>query len=585
MEEKASSRPKVSRRLFLKTALGAGGAVLLTACTSTPTPSPTSAPAAKPAAPAQPTAAGAAPAAPAAAPAGAAAGPANPGRIFTFDTANTPKLDPAVGSDGAASHALPNLYDALVFPTFDGNIEGQLATKWDVSPDGLTYTFTIRQGAKFHDGTEVTAEDVAFSMNRLLEMKQGFSYIYAGRVKSTSTPDKYTVKFELTKPFGPFVTSLLRLYIVNKKAVLANLKPGPYGQNQDYGNAWLMSTDAGSGPYRVKELRQNEYLLAEKFKDYWGGFKPGNPEGFKQIGSNEPVMVRTLMSRREMELGDEWLPVETFRAFAQTPGMEVPPFYAGTMLYITTNTARPPTDDIHIRKAIAHIIDYATLTKNVFVDFKPATGWVAEVLPGHKKQPLPQYDLEAAKKEIAQSKYAGNIGQYPIDIVFPSGIVEREKCALAMQAEGAKVGLKMNVVVTPWASMVEQASKAETTPHTTVTQVSPDYVEAGALLGAVFHSSAFGTWQNMSWAKNPEVDKAIDEAIATSDLKQRLEKYGAAADRLTETFPGIPLLEPVQKRPYQSGYLRWEMAERLKAGKPVVAPAGYIAYMKLFEYK
>ncbi len=579
MAEKGDSKPKVSRRLFLKTALGAGGAVLVAACTSTPTPSPTSAPA-------KPAASGGAPAAPTAAPAAAPkVGPATPGRILAYDQANTPKMDPAVGSDGAASHFLPNIYDALVFPTFDGDVEGQMATKWEISADGLTYLFTLRQGMKFHDGTEVTAEDVAFSMNRLLEMKQGFSYIYAGRVKSATAPDKYTVKFELTKPFGPFLTSLVRLYVVNKKAVMAHLASGPYGQNQDYGNAWLMSNDAGSGPYKLKEVRQNEYVLGEKFSDYWAGFKPGNPEGVKMIGSNEPVMVRTLMSRRELDVADEWLPVETYRAFSQTPGMEVPAFFPGAMLYITTNTAKPPTDDIHIRKAIAHIIDYVTLTKNVFVDFKPATGWVAEVLPGHKKQNLPQYNLEAAKSEIAQSKYAGKMDQYPIDIVFPSGIAEREKCALAMQAEGAKVGLKMNVVVTPWTSMVEKASKADSTPHTTVTQVSPDYVEAGALLAAVFHSNAFGTWQNMSWSKNAEVDKAIDDAISTLDLKQRLEKYGIAGDKLTEAFPGIPLLEPVQKRPYQSAYLRWEMAERLKAGKKVVAPSGYILYARNFEYK
>ena len=571
MEQKGS-RPKVSRRVFLKTAMAAGGAVLLAACNSAPPGSPTSAPA-QPAGPAaQPTTSG-------------AAGPATPGKILTYDQANTPKMDPAVGSDGAASHFLPNIYDALVFPTFDGGTEGQLATKWDISPDGLTYIFTLRQGMKFHDGSEVTAEDVAFSMNRLLEMKQGFSYIFAGRMKSATAPDKYTAKFELTKPFGPFLTSLVRLYVVNKKAVMAHLTPGPYGQNQDYGNAWLMSADAGSGPYKLKEVRQNEYVLAEKFGDHWGGFKPGNPEGVKMIGSNEPVMVRTLMSRRELDVADEWLPVETFKAFAQTPGMEVPAFFAGSMLYITTNTAKPPTDDIHIRKAIASIIDYVTLTKNVFVDFKPATGWVAEVLPGHKVEPLPQYNLDTAKSEIAQSKYAGKIDQYPIDIVFPTGIAEREKCALAMQAEGAKVGLKMNVVVTPWASMVERASKADTTPHTTVTQVSPDYVEAGALLGAVFHSNAFGTWQNMSWSKNADVDKAIDDAITTSDFQQRMDKYGVAGDKLTEAFPGIPLLEPVQKRPYQSGYLRWEMAERLKAGKKVVAPSGYILYAKHFEYK
>jgi len=439
---------------------------------------------------------------------------------------------------------------------------------------------------KFHDGKELTAEDVVFSMERLLTVKQGYAYLFSGRVKSATAPDKSTVKFQLEKPFGPFLATLARLYVVSKEQVMANLQPGQYGDKQDYGKAWLLANDAGSGPYKVKEIRQNEHLLAEKFKDYWGGFKPGNPDGFKLIGSTESVMVRTLMSRKELEIADEYQPMENYKSFTQMQGVSVVDFSTGKMMYLPLNTQKPPTDDVHFRRALAYVIDYSTLTNNVFPGAKPAVGPVSAVLPGHnaKVQQFKQ-DLEAAKQELSQSKYAGKLDQYPIDLVWVAETPDREKLALSIQADAAKVGIKVNVVKTPWVSVVEQASKAETTPHTSTTVLPPSYGEAGSLLEAGFHSRSQGTWENMSWSKDAEVDKLIEEAIQTTDRAQRLEKYGAAQQKIMEIFPVIPVFESPEKRAYQSSVISWGPAELLRAGKPVLAAVGYLNYMRNIEFK
>jgi len=515
-----------------------------------------------------------------------AAGTPAGARIIRFTMANTPKIDPGVGSDGSSSSALVNLYDSLVFPEYDGSVSPLLATRWDVSSDGLTYTFRLRGGLKFHNSKEVTADDVVFSMERMLTMKQGYAYLFAGRVKSVSAPDKTTVRFQLERPFGPFLPTLSRLYILNKDQVMAHLQPGQYGDKQDYGRAWLAANDAGSGPYQVKEMRQNEYLLAERFKEYWGGFKPGNPDGFKLIGSTEPVMVRTLMSRKELDIADEYQPMENYRSFARMPGVEVVNYSTGKLMYVATNTAKPPTDDIHFRKALSYVIDYDTLTKMVFPDTKPAVGPVSAALPGHDaKLPAAKQDLEAAKRELAQSKYAGKLDQYPVDLVWVAETPDREKLALSIQADAAKVGIKVNVIKTPWVAVVEQASKPETTPMACTVVVSPNYSEAGALLGAAFHSSATGKWENMTWSKNAEIDKLIEEAIQTTDRQQRFERYAVAQRRIMELFPTIPVFEAPEKRAYQASYISWQPAELMKAGKPVLAVMGYLNYMRNIEYK
>jgi peptide/nickel transport system substrate-binding protein len=565
------------------------GMLGLAGCAGEPAqPAATSAPASQSqAAPQQKAEAPASTAAPAAAAPTAAQSAAPAGeKIVRFTMANTPKIDPAVGSDGSSSAALVNLYDTLVFPEFDGTLSPHVATKWEISPDGLEYTFTLRDDVKFHNGKLLTAEDVVFSMERLLAVKQGYAYLFTGRVKGVSAPDKSTVKFELNKPFGPFLATLTRLYILNKEEVMAHLAEGQYGEYKDYGKAWLAENDAGSGPYKVKELRQNEYLLAEKFADYWDGFKPGNPDGFKLIGSTEPVMVRTLMSRKELEIADEYQPQENYKSFSEMEGVSVVSFPTGKMMYVPLNNTKPPLDDIHFRKALGYVIDYDALTKVVFPGSIPAVGPIASVLPGHNPNvPVFKQDLEAAKRELAQSKYADQIDQYPIDLVWIAETPDREKLALSVQADAAKVGIKVNVIKTPWVSLVEQASKAESTPHASTVVLPPSYSEAGSLLEAGFHSKASGTWENMSWSNNPEVDELIDVAIQTIDRQKRLDVYALAQDKIMETFPTIPAFELPEQRAYQSSILTWVPAELVKAGKPVLAGLGYINYMRFIEFK
>lgn len=563
------------------------GALVLAGCGAgePAKPAATSAPAQQAQATPQQKAAAPAPTAAAAPTAAKAAAPAAE-KIVRFTMANTPKIDPAVGSDGSSSAALVNLYDTLVFPEFDGTLSPHLATKWEVSQDGLTYTFTLRNDVKFHNGKPLTADDVVFSMERLLTVKQGYAYLFTGRVKAVTAPDKSTVKFELAKPFGPFLATLTRLYVLNKEEVMSRLADGQYGDKKDYGRAWLAANDAGSGPYKVKELRQNEYLLAERFKEYWGGFKPGNPDSFKLIGSTEPVMVRTLMSRKELEIADEYQPQENYKSFAQMQGVNVVSFPTGKMMYVPLNNTKPPLDDIHFRKALGYVIDYNALTKVVFPGSIPAVGPVASVLPGHNpKVPVFKQDLEAAKKELAQSKYAGKIDQHPIDLVWIAETPDREKLALSVQADAAKVGIKVNVIKTPWVSVVEQASKAETTPHASTVVLPPSYSEAGSILEAGFRSKAVGTWENMSWANNAEVDKLIDEAIQTIDRQKRLEIYAKVQEKIMEAFPVIPAFELPEQRAYQSSYMTWTPAELVKAGKPVLAGLGYMNYMRFIEFK
>ena len=293
-------------------------------------------------------------------------------------------IDPGVGSDFSDTISLVNIHDSLVFPNPDGSVRPQIATKWDISEDGLTYKFYIREGIKFHSGNELTAEDVAFSMNRLLTVGEGYAYLYMGVIKSATVLDKYTVEFKLNNKFGPFVSSLIRLYIVEKQVVMANIDKTVdiYGEFGDYGKLWLLTNDAGSGPYKVKDVKMEEYVLGEKFDDYWEGWDQDAPKYFKLSAACQPVTVRTAMFRQEQEITDEMQPMENYEAMAKIEGIEVVSYINGNNLNVTLNTKKAPTDDIHFRKALAYIVDYEVIVDKIFPGSKISNGPVPANLPG-----------------------------------------------------------------------------------------------------------------------------------------------------------------------------------------------------------
>ena len=249
--------------------------------------------------------------------------PAGPGELrvtFAWPT----YIDPAVGSDFSSSSAFVNIYDTLVYPTPDGGVKPHVAESWETSSDGLVWTFHLRKDVKFHDGSGLTAEDVVFTMDRITTIGEGYGYMYLGKVQSSEAVDDYTVRFTLSEPYGPFLVTLVRLYILNKDLVMANRKAdGTYGDMGDYAKEWLLTNDAGSGPYRAKDVRLEEYVLMEKFDGYWGYFAPSAPDIVKFIGTTEAVTVRTMMSRKELEIGDQWQSVEALNSLDALEGVEI----------------------------------------------------------------------------------------------------------------------------------------------------------------------------------------------------------------------------------------------------------------------
>jgi peptide/nickel transport system substrate-binding protein len=468
--------------------------------------------------------------------------------------------DPAVGSDQASASTHANVYDTLIWINPKAGTDAWLAESWDISDDGRTYTFHLRQGVKFHDGSELKASDVVYSLNRLKTIGEGYAYLLDD-VQSAQALDDYTVAFTLEQPSGLFVPSLIRLYIVNEDLVRANtLKEGPYGAEGDYGKEWLLTHDAGSGPYTIAEFPLEEYVLLQKFPDWWNAstFKSNAPDQAKFIGTTEAVTIRSLMSTGDLEISDQWQTVEAFQALDNLEGVDIASFPTSTSFYYMIHNRKPPTDDIHCRKAMAYAFDYQAAVALEWPGTEVMDGPVPAMAGGHDPNVMTyERNLDKAKEELAQCKYASDLDKYPVEIHWISEVPAEEKFALLFQANMAEIGMKVDVVQTPWLSVVENQAKQETSPHIVTIYVSSALPEAGLMLKDRYHSGVTGTWQQNEWLLDPELDAAIDDALATADQAERFRKYGAIEATIMELCPSLFLYDQLEQHAVAS-YVDWD---------------------------
>jgi peptide/nickel transport system substrate-binding protein len=469
-------------------------------------------------------------------------------------------IDPAVGSDYSSSASLVNLYDSLVYPDVNGDPLPHVATSWETSDDSLIWTFHLRDDVVFHDGTPLTAADVKYSMDRLTTIGEGYAFLFLGRLTSTNVVSDYTVQFKLSQPFGPFISTLYRLYIVNQKVVEGNIKsPGPYGDMGDYGKPFLLTNDAGSGPYTVEEFRLEEELVMKKSSNYWIEIDEDAPNELRFIGTTEAATVRTMMSRKELEIADQWQSQEALKALDAMEGVDIAAYSPGTEFYLMINTKIAPTDDIHFRKAMAWATDYKTVVEQIFPGAFQARGPVPQNLPGADPDSFQYHrDLDKAREELALSKYDPN--EYEVELHWIAEVPDEEKVALLFMSNMADIGINVKVVKVPWMTVVEEMGALETSPHIVSIFDSSHYPEAGSLLESRYHSDSAPTWEQNEWLLDETLDALIDEAINTVDRDVRFAKYKEAQQYITNLCPTIFLFEQVEKHAYQASYVDWPTA-------------------------
>ena len=451
-------------------------------------------------------------------------------------------IDPAKVTDYTQYMSAVNLYDGLLSVAPDGSLKPGIASKWTTSADGKTFTFTIRPGVTFHSGGSVTAADVVYSMKRALAINQGPSFLWADILKpaNVTSPASGQVRFVLNKTFSPFLNTLPLLFVVNSKALSAHQAAGKFGANGDYGQQWLTNHDEGSGPYTLGKLTDGSQLILNRFARYHQGFPKGAYDTINVVINNNDATILTMAKTGQLQMTSQYQAVETYAALAKLPDWTVSKTASNTVFYLKLNTQRAPFDDIHVRRAVAAAIDYATIQTSLYPGAAPK-GMLA---PGSNMSntsiPSPKQDLAKAKAEMAQSKYAGK----PINItlMYVSDATFEQKVGLLVQANLAPLGITVNLQPAPWNRITDLATKVDTTPEITEVFFGPTYPSANSVFYTQYSSEAPHTWASMAWLKDAQVDSLINQAIATSNESQQKAIYGKLQARLHDLMPDIPLV-------------------------------------------
>lgn len=464
---------------------------------------------------------------------------AHAGGVLRLDEVAVGEIDPAKASDYADSILMFNLYDTLVLPKQgEPGHAPHLAKSWEGS--GTEYTFTLRDDVKFVSGNPLTAEDVVFSLDRMKAMGKGLSYLFAN-VDKAEAVDAQTVKFTLKTAYAPFVASLVRLPIVDKKAVMEHLGEGE-GDMKDWGEAWLSKNTAGTGAYKVVSHNPQEETVMEKNSGYFLAVPDPAPNQVRLRYGLEAATVRTLISQGEHDIASQWLPPEVIKALAGGGAQLLTESGTGAF-YVKMNTTKAPLDDAECRLALANAFDYGAAIKMIAVtdtvsQGSAATGAIPVGMFGaNPADQVLKRDMEAAKAHLANCKTKPE--DFNLELSWIAEVPLEERFALLMQANFAELGIKSEIKKLPWALFAEQVSKPENTPHISQLFVNAVTGDPDTLLYGMYHSSAAGTWQSPEYLNDETVDKLLDEGRTGADDEAREAAYSALNKRLMEIAPTI----------------------------------------------
>ncbi|MFB0513966.1 MAG: ABC transporter substrate-binding protein [Candidatus Bathyarchaeia archaeon] len=484
--------------------------------------------------------------------------PPAPAKLLRVGFAWPTYIDPAVGSDYSSSTAFTNLYDPLVFPTTTGDVKPWVAEDWTVSADGLTWTFTLNDNITFHSGRQLKADDVLFSMERLITIGEGYAYLFSPYVDldASTVIDDYTVQFKLNQTIGPFLTTLERLYILDKEEVMDHIVQGgtyDYPPNGDLAKEWLLTHDAGSGPYKVKEVVLEDHVNMDRFNDYWAEMKPNSPDEIRMLALAVPTTERTMLLKKELEISSQWLPEEVLEVLGKA-GLMAGSHSGEDMFYFMMHCNKTPTDDIHVRKALAYAMDYETVVEEIYLDNPLAQCVVPISLAGAAELPMYRQNLTAALEELQKSKYWPDIPE--IEVHWCAEVPAEERVAMLFAESAVDIGLTVKVVKTPWGKMITDMANQALSPNIETVFVAAHYAEAGSLLETRYHSKSAATWEQNEWLLNATIDAMIEDALSTVNITERYEKYEELELYLLDLCPSLFLFDHLVKYSYQP-YVVW----------------------------
>ncbi|MEE8142031.1 MAG: ABC transporter substrate-binding protein, partial [Planctomycetota bacterium] len=476
---------------------------------------------------------------------------------------NPPDLDPILLSDTTSDGVASKMFNTLIGYDEDLNLVPELAVKMpEISEDGLEYTFELRRGVKFHNGREVKADDVKFSLTRLAETRsKRFNVIQpiAGAEAAQQAARKnrplelsgvqvlgdYIVKIRLNKPYVPFI------YLMT----MTNAAVVPREEVEKKGYRFSRSP-VGTGPFQFSEWKENNYLLLTRFDDYFEG-KP------KLAGIHYRVIPEPLARQEEYKAGKLDIVDFTlgmYEKWTQSDHAdEVVLWPQATVQYYGFNLAKKGSPYAgysekakKLRWAVNYAVDREHICQNIYGGRHfPTNGIIPRGIPGNNEsRPVFTKDIQKAKRLLAEAGYPDGQGLPEVELFF-NRQGDNDKVAQSVQDDLRKVGIPIRLKQLDWGAYIQAADAGE--PAFFRLGWVADYPDPENFLYFLFHSNNKGPQGNVTFYDQPEVDRLIDASYEETDRKKRLQLLGEAEERIIQDVPWLFLTvqnEAVLLKPY-----------------------------------
>jgi len=463
-------------------------------------------------------------------------------------------LDPANRTDGESLNVTDHIFDSLVsFKPGTTDVEPAIAEKWDISKDGLTYTFHLRKGVKFHDDTPVDADAVIFSFMRQHDPKHlayasGAPYGYYSDlgleklIKSITKSGPETVRFVLGEPFAPFlsVLGMQSMAIVSPTAVTKHMK--------DFG-----FNPVGSGPFRLVKWDRNQKITLAANHTYWGGKPSVETLIFRSIPDNSTRLMEMLAGKLDAmdNPSPDDIPVIEKRMGTKVRMAKQPGF---NIAYLAMNQEKKPFDDVRVRRAINHAINRKGIVDAVYAGYaEVARNPMPPTLWGYNPN-VRQYDYnpETAKKLLAEAGlndgFKTTLYAMPVPRPYmPNG----RKVAEAIQGDLAKVGITAEIVSFDWGTYLEKTRNGE--HDMALLGWTGDIGDPDNFLYVLLDKdNAVKPAQNIAFYKSDKLHQILRKARSETNHAKRVTLYKEAQAIIAEDAPLVTLAHSVDVVPVQT---------------------------------
>jgi oligopeptide transport system substrate-binding protein len=459
-------------------------------------------------------------------------------------------LDPAIGYDWQNWSMIKSLFDGLMdYEPGTTKLRPELAESYEISPDGKTFTFKLRKGVKFHNGREMTADDVKYSLDRVTNPKtqspgagffasiNGYEDVAGGKSESLSgvtVVDPSTVKIELSRPDATF----LHVMAINFSHVVPKEEVEKYGA--DFGKH-----PVGTGAYKMAEWTLGQRLVFERNADYWHKGLPYIDKITFEIGQ-EPIVALLRLQNGEVDVPGDGIPPAKFQEVMADPEQKARVVEGGQLQtgYVTMNTEMAPFDNVKVRQAVNMAINKDRIVKLINNRAVPANQPLPPSMPGYDKAFSGYaFDVEKAKALLGE---AGHPEGFETEL-FVMNTDPNPRIAQAIQQDLSAIGIKASIQSLAQANVIAAGGEKDGAPMIWSGGMAwiADFPDPSNFYGPILGcgGAVQGGW-NWSWYCNKELDEkaaAADSIVDPAKAEERAKLWGDIYAKIMADAPWAPV--------------------------------------------